>query len=308
MLNDYETVEASLPSEAVLAMPDLPFVHIASGKVREIYEVDERTLLIIATDRLSAFDVIMKQGIPGKGIILNQLSLAWFDRVQGFVDHHLVDDHTNRVEQLLVDFPELVGRSMLVDRLTPLPIEAIVRGHLAGSGLKIYKETGQLQGHLLPDGLVEGSKLPEPLFTPSTKAKADGHDMPITCKAAQELLGDEYYEVVEEASFRIYEFGVKYAAQAGLILADTKFEFGLTSDGKVKLMDEILTPDSSRYWPEDKFEPGRPQHAFDKQYIRDFLENTGWDKLPPPPEIPLEVLSETREKYLQALKALLKSS
>lgn len=279
--------------------PALPFPKVASGKVREIYDLGPH-LLIVASDRLSAFDVILPGGIAGKGIILTQLSLWWFERTSGLMANHLVRDHEAELSALLRDYPDLLHRSMLVKKLKPLPLEAVVRGYLAGSGWKEYRDTGSLWDHVLPAGLRESEALPEPLFTPTTKAAA-GHDMPITQAEACELVGQEIFETARQAALALYRLGSDEAARAGLILADTKFEFGTDTKGKLFLIDEVLTPDSSRYWPREGYEPGRAQPAFDKQYVRDYLEGLDWDKSYPGPELPAEIRNATREKYLDAL-------
>lgn len=260
-------------------------------------------LLMVATDRISAFDVIMQEGLAGKGVLLTQISLYWFDRVSSLVKHHLVDNHAARIAELGRAYPELEHRSMIVKKLSPLPIEAVVRGYLSGSGWKAYKNTGKLFEYALAENLQESSLLPEPLFTPTTKAK-DGHDMPIDCADASKLIGQELLEQVRRLSISLYRMGADRAKAANLILADTKFEFGLDKSGELYLIDEILTPDSSRYWPQQGYLPGKTQPSFDKQFIRDYLESLDWDKTPPPPALPEEVLKGTLERYMYAYRVL----
>lgn len=294
-----------LPNKPLLKVDNLPYPMVASGKVRDIFDMGD-ALLMVATDRISAFDVIMREGLPGKGILLTQISLYWFARVKSLVRHHLVDDHSARITELAGTFPELEHRSMVVKKLKPLPIEAVVRGYLSGSGWKVYQQTGSLFEYALPGDLQESSQLAEPLFTPSTKAN-DGHDMPISCIDAGDLIGRELLEQVRNLSIQLYSLGVKHANSANLILADTKFEFGLDASGDLYLIDEILTPDSSRYWPQEGYLPGRAQPSFDKQFIRDYLETLDWDKTPPPPLLTDSVLNGTLERYIHAYKALVKS-
>ena len=296
------TLPFALPDAPLLSVEGLPFPHLASGKVRELFDLGD-ALLMVATDRVSAFDVILREGLAGKGVLLTQISLAWFERAAALTPHHLVDDHAARVAELAETHPELAGRSMIVRKLAPLPIEAVVRGYLAGSGWKAYRETGRLFEHPLPDGLVECAPLPEPLFTPTTKA-ASGHDEPIDRARAAREIGSERAAHVEALSLRLYAMGAERAKAAGLLLADTKFEFGTDAGGALYLIDEVLTPDSSRYWPAEGYTPGRPQPSFDKQFIRDYLEQSGWDKTPPPPSLPEEVLRGTLERYIHAYHAL----
>ena len=280
----------------------LPYRKIASGKVREIFDLGDQ-LLIIASDRLSAFDVILPNGIPGKGILLTQTSLAWFSRVAGLIDNHLIPNHDAALAEALRGHEALIPRSMLVRKLKPLSVEAVVRGYLAGSGWKAYRDTGELWGHWLPTGLQESSQLPEPLFTPTTKAN-EGHDMPLTPAECREVLGEARFNEVEQTTLELYRQGSAIAAKAGLILADTKFEFGTDAAGKLYLIDEILTPDSSRYWPASDYQPGRAQHAFDKQYVRDYLETLDWDKNYPGPELPEAIIQQTQQRYLDAFQTL----
>lgn len=285
-----------------MSVEGLPFKKVSTGKVRENFDLGDE-LLIVATDRISAFDVIMPNGVPGKGILLTQISLLWFRLAAQVMPTHLVENHDGRVRELLKDRPELIQRSMIVKKLSPMPIEAIARGYLAGSGWKQYLETGKLFEFTLPVGMKESQKLPEPLFTPTTKA-AQGHDMPITNEECAKLLGDSLFNQIKSASLKLYEMGAKKAAECGIILADTKFEFGTDAAGKVYLIDEVLTPDSSRYWPADKYEVGRAQTSYDKQYVRDWLEASGWNKKAPAPVLPDEVVRNTIKCYSEALSKL----
>ena len=263
--------------------------HVASGKVREIFELDADRLLLVASDRISTFDVVLPTKIPDKGRVLTGLSAYWFARTREIVPNHLCG--------LRAD-----GRSMEVLRLEMLPIECVVRGYLAGSGWKDYRATGGTSGHALPAGLREADRLPEPIFTPATKAK-EGHDENIGRDQAASLVGAELLEAAERASIALYAFGAERALSRGIILADTKFEFGVR-DGQLVLADEALTPDSSRFWPADDYEPGRPQPSFDKQYVRDFCEELGWDKTAPGPELPDDVVAGTRARYVEAFERL----
>lgn len=277
---------------------------LSRGKVRDIYEIDDSRLLIVTTDRMSAFDVVMQDPIPLKGVVLNQITLFWMDMFQDIVNNHLITADVSEFPGDLMPYrDELEGRTVLVKRARPLPVECIVRGYIAGSGWKDYQKTGRVCGHKLPPDLVEAQKLEVPLFMPSTKAQAGDHDENITINQARLLLGDGLAEKVEELSLAIYERGRDYAADRGIITADTKFEFGLTDSG-LTLIDEVLTPDSSRFWPADRYEPGKGQPSFDKQYLRDWLETTGWDKKAPAPALPEEVIEETRNRYLLAYRLL----
>ena len=298
-----EEIRKSLPSEALMNVEGLPFKKIASGKVREIFDLGDK-LLIVATDRISAFDSIMPNGVPGKGILLTQISLWWFAQAAKVMPTHLVPDHDAAVAELLKDFPQLVARSMIVRKLKPLPIEAVVRGYLAGSGWKEYRKTQAILDHALPAGMLESQRLPEAIFTPSTKA-AEGHDEPITEARCAEILGAPVFEKVKAATLALFALGSKVADHAGLILADTKFEFGLDDAGNLFLIDEVLTPDSSRYWPQEGYAPGRPQPSFDKQFVRDYLEGIGWNKLPPAPALPADVVAKSRDLYFGALEKLM---
>ena len=293
----------TLPKTALMTIDDLPFKKLAKGKVRENFDLGDE-LLIIASDRISAFDVILPNGIPGKGILLTQISLWWFKQAANVMPIHLADNHDARVRELLKDYPHLVERSMIVKKLTPMPIEAIMRGYLAGSGWKEFKETGKLFEFDLPADMKESGKLPTPLFTPTTKA-TEGHDMPITNAECEEILGADLFNQIKAASEKLYAMGAGKASESGLILADTKFEFGTDANGKVYLIDEVLTPDSSRYWPADVYEPGKAQPAFDKQYVRDWLETLDWNKQYPGPELPEEVIQNTIKAYSTALNKLM---
>lgn len=293
----------NLPKNALMTVDDLPFKRVAKGKVRENFDLGDE-LLIVATDRISAFDVILPNGIPGKGVLLTQISLWWFNQAHSIMPIHLPENHDERVRELLKDYPHLIERSMIVKKLKPMPIEAIMRGYLAGSGWKEYKSAGKLFEFDLPKGMRESEKLPEPLFTPTTKA-AEGHDMPITNAECEKLLGSEIFSQIKTAAQKLYAMGAKKADECGLILADTKFEFGTDDSGKVYLIDEVLTPDSSRYWPKQGYEAGKPQPSFDKQYVRDWLETLDWNKQYPGPELPAEVIANTIKCYSAALETLM---
>jgi phosphoribosylaminoimidazole-succinocarboxamide synthase len=279
----------------VTALQDLP--KIASGKVREIYEGPEGTLLLVASDRISTYDVVHPTPIPDKGAVLTGLSTFWFEHTTGIVANHLISV-TDGVP------PEARARGMLVRRLEMLPVECVVRGYITGSGWKDYQATGAVSGIELPPGLRESDQLPEPLFTPSTKAEV-GHDEAIDFEGAVELIGDrELAERVRDVSIELYRFAADHARERGIILADTKFELGLDADGVLALGDEVCTPDSSRFWPADQYEPGRSQPSFDKQYVRDWASSTGWDRTPPAPPIPDDVVALTREKYVEAYERI----
>jgi phosphoribosylaminoimidazole-succinocarboxamide synthase len=265
-------------------------VHVASGKVRDIFELDDERLLLVASDRISTFDVVLPTEIPDKGRVLTGLSAFWFARKGALVRNHF-----------LALRPD--GRSTEVRRLEMLPIECVVRGYLAGSGWKDYVRTGAVCGHALPRGLRESARLPEPIFTPATKAK-EGHDENIDRARAAELVGADLLGQVERVSLELYAFAAAYAAERGILIADTKFEFGLDADGVLVLADEALTPDSSRFWPADEYEPGRAQPSFDKQFVRDWCEALGWDKTPPAPRLPNDVVAGTRARYVEAFERL----
>jgi len=273
------------------------------GKVRDVYELHD-ALLIVATDRLSAFDVILPTPIPDKGVILTQLSLFWFDFLKDTVRTHLIAHEVDDYPAELQKFSEqLQGRSMLVKKASPLPVECIVRGYLSGSGWKDYKKTGSVCGIPLPAGLVESSRLPEPVFTPSTKAQVGEHDENIDMNRVKDLIGKELADKIQDLSLKIYAKAAQKALEAGVIIADTKFEFGLVNDELI-LIDEVLTPDSSRFWPADEYRPGGPQPSFDKQFVRDYLESIGWNKKAPGPVLPHEIVEKTRTRYITALERL----
>ncbi len=273
------------------------------GKVRDIYDVGD-ALLLVATDRISAFDYVLASGIPDKGRVLTQLSAFWFARTQHIVSNHVIETDANRFPPELRRHGEiLAGRSMLVRKTSPIPIECVARGYLAGSGWKDYLDTGTICGVRLPPGLRESDRLPEPIFTPATKATS-GHDMNIGEGEAAQLIGATLVERLRALTMALYAFGAAHAERCGILLADTKFEFGLTPEGDVLLIDEVMTPDSSRYWPKDQYAPGRPQISFDKQYVRDYLEEIKWNKQPPVPALPDAVVAKTREKYREAFRRL----
>lgn len=297
-----QEIRNTISNEALMDIEGLPYKKIASGKVREIFDLGDK-ILIIATDRISAFDSIMPNGVPGKGVLLTQISLWWFAQAAKVMPTHLIPDHDKVLAELLKDRPELIARSMLVSKLNPLPIEAVVRGYLAGSGWQEYRKTGAILDHQLPAGMLESQKLPTPIFTPSTKAAA-GHDEPITEAQCAEILGAPIFEKVKDATLKLFALGTKVADQAGLILADTKFEFGLDGNGNLFLIDEVMTPDSSRYWPQAGYQAGKTQPSFDKQFVRDYLENIGWNKQPPAPALPADIVKHSQELYLGALEKL----
>jgi len=272
------------------------------GKVRDIYNLDDR-LLIIATDRLSAFDIVLPTGIPYKGKVLNALSVFWFSLTKHIIDNHLITADVNEFPEKLQPYKEILdGRSMIVKKAKRINLECVVRAYLSGSAWKAYKEKGEICGIKLPSGLKESDKLPEPIFTPTSKADS-GHDMELTYLEAEKLASKNIFEEVKEKSLQILITAGKEAESKGIIIADTKFEFGIY-DGKVILIDEVLTPDSSRFWPMDDYKPGRSQKSFDKQYVRDYLEEIKWDKNPPAPELPDKVVKKTTEKYLEAYRRL----
>ncbi len=273
------------------------------GKVRDIYDLGDK-LLIIATDRLSAFDVVMKTGISYKGIVLTQISKFWFDFLSGTVEHHLISDDVKSFPKPFCDFAEqLEGRSMLVKKGQVLPIECVVRGYLAGSGWKEYKASGTVCGQKLPAGLKQCSKLPEPIFTPSTKAERGKHDENISFEQCAKIIGDKKAKYLRDKSIEIFKKAGEYALKRGIILADTKFEWAEIG-GKIILVDEVLTPDSSRFWPADKYEAGRDQESFDKQFVRNYLEDISFDKSGPGVELPADVVGKTSAKYMEAYERL----
>ena len=272
------------------------------GKVRDIYDCGDE-LLIVATDRISCFDVVLPNAIPFKGIVLNSISCFWFDFLKGIVANHLISSDVAAYPKELKKYKELLsGRSMLVKKAKPLAVECVVRGYLSGSGWKEYKEKQSVCGIQLPAGLVESDKLPQVLFTPSTKADA-GHDINVNQKYVENLLGEATSEKIREISLAIYEKAAGYALKQGIIIADTKFEFGVY-EGEIILIDEVLTPDSSRFWPNDRYAPGKSQPSFDKQFVRDYLEYLQWNKTPPAPKLPEDIIGKTSEKYLEAYRRL----
>lgn len=280
----------------------LPLIH--QGKVRDSFYLDEDHMLIVASDRLSAFDVVLPDPVPGKGVLLTQVSNFWFEKTRDIIDNHLTGIP---VGDVLAD-PQLVAlledRSVIVRRLEPLPLEAIVRGYLIGSGWKDYQQTGAVCGIGLPEGLRQADRLPEVLFTPSTKAAAGTHDENVNFGVIEKLIGKDLARQVREASIRIYEFASRYALERGIIIADTKFEFGLDKDGKLYLMDEVLTPDSSRFWPKESWSPGTSPPSFDKQFVRDYLETLDWNKRAPGPKLPPSIINASLQKYKEACQIL----
>jgi phosphoribosylaminoimidazole-succinocarboxamide synthase len=281
-----------------------PLALRSRGKVRDIYELSPESLLIVTTDRISAYDVIMPDPIPQKGVILNQITLFWMDMFRDMIPNHLLATEPADFPEALAPYADmLAGRAVAAKKARPLPIECIVRGFITGSGLKDYQATGSVCGHALPAGLVESQILPEPIFTPSTKADLGAHDENITLDAAKDMIGTELFAKVEETSLSMYAKARDYARERGIIIADTKFEFGTTEDGLI-LIDEVLTPDSSRFWPAEGYAPGHSQPSYDKQYLRDWLTSIGFNKQPPAPHLPEDVVARTREKYLTAYEVL----
>jgi phosphoribosylaminoimidazole-succinocarboxamide synthase len=267
----------------------------SSGKVREIYELDG-DLLMVASDRISAYDVIMPNPIPDKGRVLTQMSIFWFEHTDSICPNHFISEEVP---------PEAEGRGMRVQKLEMYPVECVVRGYLSGSGWREYRESGAICGIELPAGMKESEKLPEPIFTPATKAELGEHDENIDFDRAAEIIGDRpLMEELRRASIEVYRWAADHAAERGIIVADTKFEFGSSPGAEIVLGDEVLTPDSSRFWPADDYEPGRAQNSFDKQYVRDWLDQSGWDHTPPPPELPSEVVENTRAKYIEAYERI----
>lgn len=287
----------------VVLRTEIPGARLRSrGKVRDIFEAGDN-LLFVASDRISAFDVVMEEGIPAKGIVLTQISKYWFSKMTDIVPNHFITDDVSQYPPPFNQHQALLkGRSMLVKKADPLPVECIVRGYLAGSGWKEYKTSGTLHKVPLPEGLVESDRLPEPVFTPSTKAQ-EGHDENISFEEMKEMIDPALAETVRDISLQIYKRAVGIAEKKGIIIADTKFEFGLI-DGELLLIDELLTPDSSRFWPMDKYTPGKSQPSYDKQYVRDYLESLQWNKMPPPPPLPKEVVQNTSRKYQEILEIL----
>lgn len=270
-------------------MPDA-LVHVTSGKVRELYALDEERLLLVASDRISTFDVVLPTEIPDKGKVLTGLSAFWFAHTRAVCSNHLIAVHAD-------------GRSSECQRVDMLPIECVVRGYLAGSGWSDYRRSGEVCGHALPGGLLESERLPEPIFTPATKAQ-EGHDENITADQAAELIGRERLAEVQSTALELYRFASEHAGERGIIIADTKFEFGLDANGQLVLADEAFTPDSSRFWPADDYRPGGPQPSYDKQFVRDYCESLGWDKAPPGPELPEEIVAGTRARYVEVFELL----
>jgi phosphoribosylaminoimidazole-succinocarboxamide synthase len=278
----------------------LPLVH--SGKVRDLYAVGDDQLLLVASDRMSAFDVILPTPIPDKGAVLTGLSLWWFEQLADVVPNHVLSS-----DMQALGYPEVQGRAVLVRRLEMVAVECVARGYLTGGGLKDYQATGVVSGVALPPGLVDGSQLPEPVFTPTSKAPVGEHDLPLTFDEVVAQVGKELADELRDVTLRVYRRGTEIAEQAGIVLADTKVELGLL-DGSLVLGDEVLTPDSSRFWPLETWSPGGPQPSYDKQYVRDWLTTSGWDKTPPGPELPDEVVDKTRAKYVEAYERLTGSS
>ncbi|MDR2220110.1 MAG: phosphoribosylaminoimidazolesuccinocarboxamide synthase [Methylobacillus sp.] len=283
------------------SIQSLPLLH--RGKVRDIYDIDADNMLIVATDRLSAFDVVLPTAIPGKGAVLTQVANFWFARLAGIIPNHLTGVDPATVVSA-DERDQVIGRAIVARKLKPLPIEAVVRGYLVGSGWKEYRKSGSVCGIALPAGLQEASRLPEPIFTPSTKAAVGAHDENITFAQTCELLGAKRAEEVRDIAIRLYRAAAEYALAKGIIIADTKFEFGMDADGKLVLIDEALTPDSSRFWPADHYRVGSNPPSYDKQFVRDWLEASGWNKQAPGPELPPEVAAKTGEKYREALRQL----
>ena len=282
-------------------LPDLKLVK--RGKVRDVYAIDDERLLIVATDRISAFDCILPTAIARKGEVLTSLSKFWFEKLADIVPNHLITIDTEQMPEAVQQSQDLNGRTMLVRRTDVFPVECVVRGYLVGSGWKDYLKTGEVCGHKLPVGLLESAELTEPLFTPSTKAE-EGHDENITEEEVHKMLGADTANYLRETSLRLYKEARRYARSRGIIIADTKFEFGRDQNGQIILIDEALTPDSSRFWPAESYSPGKSQPSFDKQFVRDYLETLEWDKRPPAPTLPFEVASATTDRYLEAYRLL----
>ncbi len=288
-------------NQQALFESDLPHLQLLNrGKVRDIYAVDDDHMLIVTSDRLSAFDVVLPQPIPGKGEVLTRVSHFWFDRTRDLIPNHISDLPLEQVVPDAAQRAALGDRAIVVKRLKPLPVEAIVRGYIIGSGWKDYQKTGAVCGIELPQGLQMADKLPQALYTPSTKAEIGEHDENIDFAKTVDLLGREMAEQVRDISLRIYTECANFALERGIIIADTKFEFGTDADAKLVLIDEVLTPDSSRFWPADQYQPGMSPPSFDKQFVRDYLETLDWDKTPPGPELPAEIIEKTAAKYAEA--------
>ena len=284
------------------SIPELPL--LGRGKVRDIYGVDDNHLLIVTTDRLSAYDVVLPDPIPGKGEVLTRISLFWFRMMHDIIDNQLTDLTVDDVVKDPTVRQQLQGRSLVVKRLRPLPIEAVVRGYLIGSGWRDYLDTGQVCGIELPDGMHQADRLPRTLFTPASKAASGDHDENISFDTVVDLIGEKLAIRVRDVSIEIYERAAAYALERGIIIADTKFEFGLDDEGRLHIIDEALTPDSSRFWPVEGYEPGSSPPSFDKQFVRDYLDTLDWDKTAPGPELPAEVLQQTGDKYREALERM----
>ncbi len=289
------------PTVSETSYSDLTLIH--RGKVRDVYEIGETELLLVATDRLSAFDCVLPTPIERKGEVLTALSAFWFNRLASIVDHHLINTEFEKMPEPVRGHPELRGRSVLVRRTKVFPVECVVRGYLEGSGWRDYQSTGETSGHKLPAGLKQCARLPGPLFTPATKAAA-GHDENISEAEFANIVGTEIAEKLKSLSLAIYNSAAAYALEKGIIIADTKFEFGLDADGNILLIDEVLTPDSSRFWSAAKYEPGHAQPSFDKQFVREYLETLDWDKRPPAPTLPPDVARATTDRYLEAYRIL----
>ena len=291
---------------AVLHQSDIKSLPLLNrGKVRDIYDIDGEHMLIVTTDRLSAFDVILPDPIPGKGAILTKVSNFWFDKTQHIIANHLTDKTLDEVLPDAVERNMIEGRGIVVRKLNPLPVEAIVRGYLIGSGWNDYQKTGAVCGIELPEGLQQAQQLPQAIFTPSTKADVGGHDENISFEKTVCLLGQEMAEQVRDVSIKLYQEAAAYALERGIIIADTKFEFGTDNKGELVLIDEVLTPDSSRFWPADSYQVGVSPPSFDKQYVRDYLETLDWDKTDPGPGLPKEVIQRTGDKYREAMNLLM---
>ncbi|MSU70489.1 MAG: phosphoribosylaminoimidazolesuccinocarboxamide synthase [Opitutaceae bacterium] len=301
---NFSEIAAALPKNAVTAIDGLPFPRLASGKVREIFDLGD-ALLLVATDRLSAFDVILPDGIPGKGAILTQMSNWWFAQTRPLIPNHLLPNQDALLADKYKLSRDLQLRSMVVSKLKPLMIECVVRGYLVGSGWSSYQKTGAVCGLKLPAGLRQADRLPEAIFTPTTKAPKGQHDEPINDTQGSAAIGAALYAKVKSASLALYRFGHDRAKQAGMILADTKFEFGTDAAGNLVLIDEVLTPDSSRYWPAESYAPNQSPPSYDKQFVRDHLLALKWNQQPPAPRLPADVIARTQEKYLAALRNLL---
>ncbi len=300
----FAEIAAALPKQAVTTIDQVPFPRVASGKVREIFDLGD-ALLLVASDRLSAFDVILPDGIPGKGAILTQISNWWFEQTTDILQNHLLPNQAGEFARRGLVNRDLQLRSMVVRKLKTVPIECVVRGYLVGSGWSSYQKTGEVCGLKLPTGLRQADRLPQPIFTPTTKAPKGQHDEPINDAQGAAIIGSELYEKIKVLSLALYRFGHDRAKQAGMILADTKFEFGTDAAGNLWLIDEVLTPDSSRYWPAAEYRPDCSPPSYDKQFVRDHLLAIKWNQTPPGPRLPPDVIAGTQEKYLAALRNLL---